>query len=163
MTLSLARQTEQDARLARLARLARKIAAAAKNDPACVAMALAIHTALCAAHYDAWVGQHAKQHTVSVRGVKGEEKPTIEGLAFAAMKRADRATPLYPDVRAFASYITIEVKHGRAVYELEQFTERGDGGTVLIPDGAGFQQLGTPHQERPIMGLGADPYADHVP
>ena len=136
----------------RAARLERKERQAALVPQAWRDDAIAVHAALVREHYDAWLGQGPSQHIVAVRSVKADEKPRIEGIANTATRHTSR----FPDVRHSGSHITVEIKEGRAMYELERHIARfGDEGSLLILNGRGFREIGD-RTGKPVAALGYD-------
>jgi hypothetical protein len=141
------------------ARLDRKARMAAALDPALVEGAERVYAALTDQCFWASIGFNGSRHIVTVRGVDANAKARVESVANKALKQS----PRFPDVIAFASFIRIEVKFGRQQWEQDRITERGDGGTILVPDARGeLVQIGTPHHSNPLANDSldySDPYA----
>ena len=140
----------------RAARLERKQRMAAALDPALVEGAERVYEALERECFLVSLGFGPSRHIVTVRGVSADVKARVEGIANKALKHS----PRFPDVIAFASFIRIEVKIGRAIYEMEKITERGDGGTIIVPNARGeLVEIGTLAQNHPLANDSLD-YTD---
>ena len=132
-------------------RIARKIAQGDALDPALVEGARHVHAALERECFWVSLGFGPSRHIVTVRSVKSDVKARVESISNKALKGTSR----YPDVIAFGSFMRIEVREGRAAWEMERICERGDGGVILYPNVQGvLVPVGNPEPCKPVSVSG---------
>jgi len=135
----------------RAERLARKARTADALAPALIEAARLVYTALTDQCFWCSIGFNGSRHIVTVRSVTADIKPRVESIANKALKNS----PRFPDVVAFQSYMTITIREGRKEWELARWAERGDGGTILLPNRQGvLVPVGNPEPCKPVAALG---------
>lgn len=145
------RQAEREAREILRAKQAMAL------DPALTAAAKAVHDALVAERFDAWVCRDHRQHVVALRSIASRDKGKVEYLA----NRATKDTPVYPDcVHLGGSHMRVEMKFGRAIYEREQYMARhAEWGTIYVAHEDGRITMQGAPDAKPLTTSGDDQYS----